>query len=1051
MPFFEDDSDVNVFSPVGSQDISPPPEVSVFQRVKDSFAEINSVGSAIAAEDGLPQGRGASFRDPVDFETFNPIEILQDKDRLDLVDKVTYARSEEEVDAVIRQADKERERDIRRQDGGVLGFTIDMAAGILDPINLIPVGGVAHKTYRGGGSLLEGALKTATVSGVTELGVEASLQSTQIDRSFGEGAANVAGATFLGGVLGGGASFISPNRLKKMGEDVERDLVIPKTEEPDFTEVNSMKVIDEEAPSIDQVKEAYSDSELTGAFGITPGIAKGVTKLPKLFGLDLFDNPMVRRMTSDVAESRELFQELAPTNLATKGTEQGKAVVTPLETEIEVRQATVFEANNVMKDQFTKYRGAENKVGGFIRENTRDVLPGFKNKKLTYAQFDREVGRAMRRGDNHEIPEVAAAAKGYREKVITPLVKEAQELGILPKELDRQTAESYFMRRWDRNKLKSFDEQNKLAKVIQKWLIEKEPTGARTPEQLNHVAHQIVNRLADLPAGRLAYDIDVPGGVGGGKPKADDLSGIFQKQKFLIPDELVEEWLENSASETMTVYAKHAATDISFVKRFGKDNGGDPSAAINMDAQIELLREAYRKKAADAEAAGASKKEIDKIGDAAREAEEDIVTVRDRIQGRFDIPNSPGKVRANRALSLLRDVNFARLLGGVTLSSLPDAPRVVFAKGLTPFFTDALPALTKNFKEINALSKEEARAVGRAINFETSSRLKELNDLTDPLVAQNKLDKVSNAITQTAGNIFLINPWNDFGQNMAGMMVQNSIMKAAMAARKGRLTDTQRAQAAKSGLSEQDLRVIGGQFEKHGKRFDNLSLANSKAWDVTRPEVGDALLKYRVALRNEIDTIIISPGQERPTWLSTNLGKTIGQFQTFGASSFSKTTLLSLQNPGDAGTVASILGQVGFGMLSFYMKLVIAEKAIPDDVETWIFEGIDRSGVLSFVTDKNNRLERLSGNQLGLSPLLGLDGATRYNNVDELSVLLGPTAGAVDSAAEAGMDILTGEMGKDDIRAMRRLMPYQNTWYLRGLFDEVEGQLNDFFGTEKEE
>ena len=60
-----------------------------------------------------------------------------------------------------------------------------------------------------------------------------------------------------------------------------------------------------------------------------------------------------------------------------------------------------------------------------------------------------EVGRALRRGDDHEIPEVAAAAREMRARILDPLKDRAEALGLLPEDVEVETAQSYFTRVWE--------------------------------------------------------------------------------------------------------------------------------------------------------------------------------------------------------------------------------------------------------------------------------------------------------------------------------------------------------------------------------------------------------------------------------------------------------------------------------------------------------------------------------------------------------------------------------------------------------------------------
>lgn len=73
--------------------------------------------------------------------------------------------------------------------------------------------------------------------------------------------------------------------------------------------------------------------------------------------------------------------------------------------------------------------------------------------RLSQTAFREAVGRAMRRGDEDPVPQVAAVAKAWRSQVFEPLKEAAIDVGLLPPDVSVKTAASYFSRQWNRNKL----------------------------------------------------------------------------------------------------------------------------------------------------------------------------------------------------------------------------------------------------------------------------------------------------------------------------------------------------------------------------------------------------------------------------------------------------------------------------------------------------------------------------------------------------------------------------------------------------------------------
>ena len=63
---------------------------------------------------------------------------------------------------------------------------------------------------------------------------------------------------------------------------------------------------------------------------------------------------------------------------------------------------------------------------------------------------------------------------------------------------------------------------------------------------------------------------------------------------------------------------------------------------------------------------------------------------------------------------------------------------------------------------------------------------------------------------------------------------------------------------------------------------------------------------------------------------------------------------------------------------------------------------------------------------------------SRYASRNIMGSLLGPSVGTVQDIFQVTGSASQGEMTKSDIRAMRKMLPYQNLFYIRTLLDELE-------------
>lgn len=133
-------------------------------------------------------------------------------------------------------------------------------------------------------------------------------------------------------------------------------------------------------------------------------------------------------------------------------------------------------------------------------------------------------------------------------------------------------------------------------------------------------------------------------------------------------------------------------------------------------------------------------------------------------------------------------------------------------------------------------------------------------------------------------------------------------------------------------------------------------------------------------------------------------------------------------------------------MMSYAFKQWDAKREIADDPTELIIEGIDRSGLLGSVMEINNTLEKLSSNNFGLRPLLGVErGAARFVSRSMSENLLGPTFGSFldTSLRVANAGLSEDGWNETDTRALRRLIPYQNLSIIRQGFDTIEEKVGD--------
>lgn len=249
--------------------------------------------------------------------------------------------------------------------------------------------------------------------------------------------------------------------------------------------------------------------------------------------------------------------------------------------------------------------------------------------------------------------------------------------------------------------------------------------------------------------------------------------------------------------------------------------------------------------------------------------------------------------------------------------------------------------------------------------------------------------------------------------------------------------------ATARGVAEKQFGSVG--LMQSARRVDDagpdpagIRTARTEAWDDA-----DAIEAIRAALLKEVDTTIVTPGAgDKPLWMSTPWGKTVGQFKSFSMSAMARTTARGLQQR-DAAALQGMVMMVTLGMLSYYVK-TRDEDIDWDNPLVWVKEGVDRSGIAGWIFEAMNTQEKIMGG-FGINTAIGSPSA-RYMSRNATGAVLGPTFGLGEDALKLLSNIGKGEWSASDTHRIRKLLPLQNLFYLRWMFDQVEEGINETLG-----
>lgn len=532
-------------------------------------------------------------------------------------------------------------------------------------------------------------------------------------------------------------------------------------------------------------------------------------------------------------------------------------------------------------------------------------------------------------------------------------------------------------------------------------------------EEAEDAADEIVNKIIGAPSGLVPAQI-LP-------EKIIGRAGFTKSRSLLIPDERIEDFLESDINHVMESYLRQVGPEIELTAQFGSKDMGE---------QIRQVSEEYTQLIKDTK----TPKERAKL-EKQREADlRDIGAMRDRLIGTYGAPKDPRSffVRAGR---VARNINFLRLLGGMTISAATDLMRPMMQHGLSKSLRP-MGTMLRNMSAIKVATKD-LREMAVGLDYVLSTRTKAIADLTDPYSRRSAFERGLNWGTQKFGNWTLMNQWNSALKSWSGLIVQSRILDNAQLLAAGKeVPQKEIRKLAQIGIDQSMLRRISDQFAKHGEDMEGLLTGHSHLWDdrAVREAFQSAVLK-------DVDSTVVTPGVgDTPLMMSNEVGKMILQFKTFIFAQHNRVVASGIQQ-GDASFYLGAMGTIALGAMVYVMKQKLSGRDIDYSPNNLVKEGIDRAGMIGWLSEPLNAVENISGGRFGLGAMFGAPPVSRFQSRNAIGALMGPTFDMAGDGAVIANGVLNGEFDDKQTHAVRKLLPYQNLFYISPLLNRVEEQL----------
>lgn len=465
-------------------------------------------------------------------------------------------------------------------------------------------------------------------------------------------------------------------------------------------------------------------------------------------------------------------------------------------------------------------------------------------------------------------------------------------------------------------------------------------------------------------------------------------------------------WLNTNITDVISQYSESLIPRIEITRRFGDTNLTGAKRRIQEEGQ----RQKDKAKGARART---------RIQTETEERINDLQGMADRMMGIYGVPENPNSVwvRGGRAA---RIISYLGLLGGVTISALPDAAGIIGRNGLEAAFGGM-----QMFKNPQRFTKtlKDSYELGGAAEWYLNGRMQSVFELAGPYGRGSKFEQAM-SMTSTAFSVANgMLPWNVAMKTIGGAFVSSKISKAAVAVADGKATKAQLRKLAENGIDTVKAQRIAEQIRKHADTSDMTWLPQARLWDDP-----DAYEAFRAAMNREMDLMVITPGQDKPLSFSNEVGKFFSQFKTFALSANHRILLSGMQRA-DGAVLSQFLLAFALGMMVSKIKAKLGGFPEKEGNDLYV-DALDRSGLTGFLFDVYAPANALAGGRLGPAP-------SRFQSRSTIQGAFGPSADMAINGFEALSAMSAGNMTERDVRNLMRYIPGNNLPYIVDLTKSV--------------
>lgn len=565
--------------------------------------------------------------------------------------------------------------------------------------------------------------------------------------------------------------------------------------------------------------------------------------------------------------------------------------------------------------------------------------------------------------------------------------------------------------------------------------------------------------------------IEDPGGGVNAFSAAASRTNPFKERNVPIPDSILLErgYIDARISEVLEMHMRRTVPQIMMARRF-KDAEGLPDP--NMTQVFSDLDAEMQQRMAKTP----DKKAAEKLRLEYKQSASVLASLRDNYLKGPSLGLGSGN-RVTAAEGMIHNVltyQATRLMGQLTVSSIPDAANLVVNHGATrtlktfgKSFSQFGRKITGTLKKDVHYQEEFARQVAGveyAMNATVASQL----DLQSPYQDPNRTMQMFHNFSQAFSRANLSVTWNASMRTAAGRATTDRILDAATKGWKN-LPKWNQTYLTRMGLDEADITAISDQYRQQSMISDTfLRTALPSEWTDKK-----LVRKFENAvLKDNFSTVIKPHLGDRGTAYENMAAKVIFQFQNFISGHSTKLlTVVEQRLRGDgvitqdkARIAAGVASIVAAGMGTTWLSAYIRDgfdadgpnvKALENNTGQWVAYAMERTGITGMLGYYNTYHERMGGRKGLTEQLQGAFGdeeseiinKRRWRDRTMLQIFGGPTLSqgedAINTSSRFVNNFLQDEdedspiVGRD-AKHIREALPAQNLFYLRYGFDLLE-------------